>query len=82
VKSVVSILPCLVTSTPEDGDSMFLRNAGIDLQKHDTKTQDLYNNMIIIAVRASDLIISTSQHMILAHFSYLYAVEFSSKVLQ
>jgi hypothetical protein len=78
VKSVVSILPCLVISAPEDGNSMFLRNTGIDLQKHDTKTQDLYNNTIIITVRVSDLI---TEHVILAHFSYLYAVKFSSKVL-
>jgi hypothetical protein len=28
------LLPCLVTSTPEDGDSMFLWNVGIDLQIH------------------------------------------------
>jgi hypothetical protein len=27
-------LPCLVTLAPENGDSMFLRNVGIDLQIH------------------------------------------------
>jgi hypothetical protein len=27
-------LPCPVTSSPEDGDSMFLGNVGIDLQIH------------------------------------------------
>jgi hypothetical protein len=38
------LLPCLVTSSPEDGDSMFLRNVGIDLKIHNgAKTQDLYN---------------------------------------
>jgi hypothetical protein len=26
------VLPCLITSAPEDGDSMFLRNVGIDLR--------------------------------------------------
>jgi hypothetical protein len=31
---ISSLLPFLVTSTPEDGDSMFLRNVGIDLQIH------------------------------------------------
>jgi hypothetical protein len=29
-------LPCLVTSAPEDGDSMLLRNVGIDLQIYTT----------------------------------------------
>jgi hypothetical protein len=28
------LLPCIVTSVPEDGDGMFLRNVGIDLQIH------------------------------------------------
>jgi hypothetical protein len=28
------LLPYLVTSAPADGDSMFLRNVGINLQKH------------------------------------------------
>jgi hypothetical protein len=29
-------MTCLVTSATEDGDSMFLRNVGIDLQIHTT----------------------------------------------
>jgi hypothetical protein len=28
------VLPCPVTSAPENGDSMFLQNVGIDLQIH------------------------------------------------
>jgi hypothetical protein len=29
-----NLFPYLLTSAPEDGDSMFLRNVGIDLQIH------------------------------------------------
>jgi hypothetical protein len=32
--SISPLLPCLVTSAPEDWDSMFLRNVDIDLQIH------------------------------------------------
>jgi hypothetical protein len=43
-KHAISIFRgCLVTSAPEDGDGMFLRNVGIDLQIHGAKTQDFYN---------------------------------------
>jgi hypothetical protein len=43
-----------VTSAPEDGDTMFLRNIGIDLQIHGAKTQD-FINIIIIAVRSLNI---------------------------
>jgi hypothetical protein len=47
-----------VISAPEDGDSTFLRNVGINqpANTHGPKTQDFDNNMIIIAVRTSNLI--------------------------
>jgi hypothetical protein len=31
---ITTLLPCLVTSAPEDGDRKFLRNVSIDLQIH------------------------------------------------
>jgi hypothetical protein len=53
-----TIYKCIqVSSAPEDGDSMFLRNVGINLKNlHGAKTQDFDNNIIIIVVRTSNLI--------------------------
>jgi hypothetical protein len=31
---IIPLLPCLVTSAPEDGGGMFLRNVRIDLKIH------------------------------------------------
>jgi hypothetical protein len=45
-----TLLPCLVTSAPGDGDMMSLRNVGIDLQIHMAPKPKM-----MIAVRASNL---------------------------
>jgi hypothetical protein len=48
-------LLCLVTSAPEDAESMFLRNVGIDLYIHTAPKLKDFDNMIKIAVRTLGL---------------------------
>jgi hypothetical protein len=47
-KQGCALLPCLVTSAPEDGDSMFLRNVGISLQIHGAKPKTSTTTVFIL----------------------------------
>jgi hypothetical protein len=63
------------------GDSMFLQNVRIDLQIHGTKTQDFYNNMMIIIMRTSNLILMLSFYLCLGIQCNLSPSSFLTKIV-